>query len=233
MNLEDIKAIVTGGTSGIGYSIAESFAKNGAQVVICGRSAEKVNDCCNKLGVKGIAADVSREEDVNTLFDFALSEMGDLNVLVNNAGFGKFGSILDSDLKSFTAQWEVNTKGTFLMGQAAARHFVEKKYGNIINIGSSAALNGFANGGSYVASKFAVSGLTQCWRAELRPHNVRVMQVNPSEVVSDFAKRAGFEQKEADNKLKPKEIAHLITSMLNMSDVGFIPDASVWATNPW
>ena len=115
----------------------------------------------------------------------------------------------------------------------ASKHFIEKKYGNIINIGSTAAINGFSNGSAYVASKFAVSGLTQCWRTELRPYNVRVMQINPSEVITDFFEKAGLEHKDVQNKLKPSEIAHLIVSMLSMNDIGFIPDASVWATNPW
>jgi len=110
---------------------------------------------------------------------------------------------------------------------------MDKKYGNIINIGSTASLRGYANGSSYVASKFAVSGLTECWRAELRPYNVRVMQINPSEVITDFLVKEGIEITNEDNKLKPKEIGHLIVNMLSMSDVGFIPDASVWATNPW
>lgn len=225
--------IVTGATGGIGYEIARALRKAGAQVVICGRDAGKLKNATGELDVFGIEADVSKQTDVIELFRFAIEQMGGINVLVNNAGIGVFGSLADTSAEDFQKAWEVNVKGLFLAGKEAAKHFIAQKHGNIINIGSTAALRGYANGSAYVASKFAVSGLTECWRAELRPHNVRVMQINPSEVITDFIAKAGMEIKNEDNKLKPEQIAHLAVSMLSMDDVGFIPDASVWATNPW
>lgn len=233
MNIQEAKVIITGASSGIGYETARALKEAGAEVVICGRTASKVEHATERLGVHGMVADVSSEADIKALFDFSIEKMGSINVLINNAGFGRFAPLTETSLEDFQAQWETNTKGLFLAGREAARHFVANKYGNIINIGSTAALKGFPNGSGYVSSKFAVSGMTQCWRAELRPHNVRVMQVNPSEVVTDFFEKAGLESKDADNKLKPSEIAHLIVSMLSMRDLGFIPDAAVWATNPW
>jgi len=233
MQLTEVKALITGSTSGIGYAIAHALQEQGAQVVISGRSAQKVEQAVEALGVYGQKADVRQEEEVESLVRFAIEAMGDLNVLVNNAGLGTFAPLIETSVSDFQHQWEVNTRGLFLAGKAAARHFVDKKYGNIINIGSTAALKGFANGSSYVASKFAVSGLTECWRAELRPYNIRVMQVNPSEVVTEFFEKAGLPPRDAEHKLKPSEIAHLVVSMLSMNDVGFIPEASVWATNPW
>ena len=95
-----------------------------------------------------------------------------------------------------------------------------------------AALKGFAGGTSYVASKFALTGMTECWRAELRKHNVRVMQVNPSEVITDFASTAGYDQRASDRKLRGEDIAHAIVSMLAMHDRGFVTDLTVFATNP-
>ena len=233
MQLTEVKALITGSTSGIGYAIAHALQEKGAQVVISGRSAQKVEQAVEALGVYGQKADVRQEEEVESLVRFAIEAMGDLNVLVNNAGLGTFAPLIETSVSDFQHQWEVNTRGLFLAGKAAARHFVDKEYGNIINIGSTAALKGFANGSSYVASKFAVSGLTECWRAELRPYNIRVMQVNPSEVVTEFFEKAGLPPRDAEHKLKPSEIAHLVVSMLSMNDVGFIPEASVWATNPW
>ncbi len=233
MDIKEAKVIVTGATSGIGLEIARLLKEHGAQVVISSRNPDKVEKVANELGVLGCKADVTSEEDIIALFEFGIKEMGSVNVLINNAGMGRFGSLIETSVEDFQAQWEVNTKGLFLAGREAAKHFVENKYGNIINIGSTAATKGFANGSAYVASKFAVSGLTQCWRAELRPHNVRVMQVNPSEVITDFAEKAGFDQKDSAYKLKSSEIAHVVVSMLAMRDIGFIPDASIWATNPW
>jgi len=233
MELKDAKVIITGATSGIGYEAANVLRQHGAEVVVCGTSEVKINQVAKELGVYGMKADVTIEEEVIALFDYAKERMGAVNVLINNAGIGKFASLAETTAEDFQKVWEVNVRGLFLAGREAAKHYMENQYGNIINIGSTASLRGYANGSSYVASKFAVSGLTECWRAELRPYNVRVMQINPSEVITDFIVKEGREITNEVNKLKPTEIAHLIVSMLGMNDVGFIPEASVWATNPW
>ena len=105
--------------------------------------------------------------------------------------------------------------------------------GRIINLGSTASLKGYKNGSIYSSSKFAVRSLTQCWQAELRPYNIRVCQVNPSEVPTAFANKERNERDEISNKLTTKEIAHAITSSLEMDDRGFINELNVWATNPF
>jgi len=233
MKIQDVKAIITGATGGIGYATAKLLKDSGAAVVICGRDANKVKRVAEELGVHGVTADVAIEEDITNLFRFAIEKMDGVNVLVNNAGVGGFSALTETSVADFQALWEVNVKGLFMAGKEAAKHFKQQNYGNIINIGSTAARSGFAKGSAYVASKFAVSGLTECWRAELRPNNIRVMQINPSEVITDFITKTGFEIKNEDRKLKPEEIAHVVVSMLSMGDVGFIPEASVWATNPW
>jgi 3-oxoacyl-[acyl-carrier protein] reductase len=183
----------------------------------------------------GRIADVRRPEEVDALFAFTLDRLGGLDVLVNNAGIGHFAPLVDTSVSDLQRLWEVNVKGAFLCGQRAARHFIQQRSGNIINIASTAAQRGFANGTAYVATKFALAGMTECWRAELRQHNVRVMQVNPSEVVTDFFVRAGDHSQPAnvERKLKPTEVAHVILAMLTMNAVGFITEASVWATNPF
>jgi 3-oxoacyl-[acyl-carrier protein] reductase len=110
---------------------------------------------------------------------------------------------------------------------------VQRSYGNIINIASTAGQRGFAGGTAYVASKFALSGMTECWRAELRKSNIRVMQVNPSEVQTEFFSRSGRgDRAVSDRKLRLLEIAQTIVSMLELDDRGFITDTTVWATNP-
>ena len=95
------------------------------------------------------------------------------------------------------------------------------------------AVRGFANGSAYVASKAAMTGLTLCWQAELRKHNIRVMQVNPSEVITEFGAKIGYTPTGVEKKLKGTEIAQAIFSLLSMNDVGFIPEINVWATNPF
>ena len=109
----------------------------------------------------------------------------------------------------------------------------QQKCGTIINIGSSASVKGFARGSVYAASKFAVRALTQCWQAELRPFNIRVSQLNPSEVTTAFYNEERKERATVQNKLSPNEIAHSILSILEMEDKGFITELNVWATNPF
>jgi len=232
MDITKAKVLITGGSSGIGYDTARLLRELGAQVVICGRHEETIQQAAKELGVIGIKADVSNETDVERLFDVAIKAMGGLNVLVNNAGIGYFAPLIDTALADFTKIWEINVKGAFLCGKHAAKHFVAQQTGNIINISSTAGSKGFANGSAYVASKFALSGLTECWRMELRKHNVRVMQVNPSEVITDFGNKLGATPKDLERKLKPSEISHVIVAMLTMNDVGFVTDTTVWATNP-
>lgn len=233
MEIKDAKVVITGATSGIGHEIAKMLKELGAEVVISGRDSGKVEQTSKMLGVHGMKADVTKEDEMEKLFEFALEKMTAVNVLINNAGIGTFSLLTDTSTEEFERMWEVNVKGYFLAGKQAARIFREQQYGNIINIGSTASLRGYAQGSGYVSSKFAVSGLTECWRAELRPYNVRVMQVNPSEVITDFITKAGMSVQNEERKLKPAQIASVVVGMLSLSDIGFIPDASVWATNPW
>jgi 3-oxoacyl-[acyl-carrier protein] reductase len=234
MNVRAAKVLITGGSSGIGLETARLLKHHGASIVICGTRAATLTRAATELGVTSRLSDVSRPADVEALFAFTLDRLGGLDVLVNNAGIGYFAPLVDTSVEDFQRLWEVNVKGAFLCGQHAARHFIQQSSGNIVNIASTASQRGYANGTAYVATKFALAGMTECWRAELRQHNVRVMQVNPSEVITDFFSRAGSQtpQTNAARKLKPTEIAHVVLAMLTMSDVGFITQASVWATNP-
>lgn len=195
MNFKEAKVIVTGATGGIGYEIARTLRDIGATVIVSGRNAAKVRFAADEFGVYGCTADVSNETAITELFSLAVEQMGSANVLINNAGIGIFAALTDTPVADFQEVWEINVKGLFLAGKEAAKYFIPQNYGNIFNIGSTASLRGYANGSAYVASKFAVSGLTDCWRAELRSHNIRAMQINPSEVITDFVAKAGMEIK--------------------------------------
>lgn len=119
------------------------------------------------------------------------------------------------------------------MAREAAKVFVRQQSGHLINISSTAGLRGGAGGTAYSSSKFALRGMTECWRDELRRHDVRVMLVNPSEVQTEFATKAGYAQEESPKKLRPREIADAIVGALKIDDRGFIPELSVFATNPF
>ena len=232
MNLTSAVALITGGSAGIGRSIAQELAASGARVAITGRDKGRLEEAARTLGVFAIQADVSDESDVMRTYREVLAKFGDLDILVNNAGIGVFKNLVDLDRASFDAVFATNVAGAMLMSREAAKHFIRRKSGNIVNIASTAALRGAANGTAYYASKFALRGMTECWRAELRKHNIRVMLVNPSEVLTNFAASAGIAQKANETKLRGEEIAHAVKAILEMDDRGFTTELSVFATNP-
>ena len=129
--------------------------------------------------------------------------------------------------------FNTNVFGLALLTKELIPVMKKQSQGTIINIGSSASIRGFKNGSVYAASKFAVRALSQCWQAELRPHNIRVCQVNPSEVTTAFAQKDRKERADLDHKLSPKEIAHTIISIIEMRNKGFVPEVNIWATNPF
>lgn len=232
MNLQNATALVTGGTSGIGYAIAKVLTEAGARVAITGRDERKLSEAGQSLKATTIRADAANEADVKRTMREVLEAFGHLDILVNNAGFGVFKKLVDMDRASFEAVFATNVTGAMLMGREAARHFIQQNRGNIINICSTASLRGAANGTAYYASKFALRGMTECWRAELRSHNIRVFLINPSEVLTNFGAASGYTQKPNPTKLRGEDIAHMIKAVLEMDDRGFTPELTIFATNP-
>src|SRR5580704_9942793 len=232
MDLKNAVVLITVGSSGIGRAAAQVLSQAGARVAITGRDSERLAEAARSLGVVGIHADVANETDVMRAFREVKEKLGDLDVLINNAGIGVFKDLVDMDRASFEAVFATNVTGVMLMSREAARIFKERKRGNLINIASTAGLRGAPKGTAYYASKFALRGMTECWRGELRKYNIRVMLVNPSEVLTNFAGSAGLAQKANDSKLRGEEIAYAVKAILEMDDRGFTPELSVFATNP-
>lgn len=233
MNFKESRIIVTGGSSGIGYASAKMLIEKGAKVLITGRHREKLEKAAEEIGAIPVVADVAREEDVERTFRQVQEKLGGLDVLVNNAGIGRRKSLEELNMQDFEDIYRVNVFGAAMMAKHAAKIFKEQNKGHIINIASTAAKKGYATGSVYCGSKFALRGMTECWQAELRPHNVRVILVNPSEVTTAFGQPDGQQRPEEPNKLRSEEIAHTIVAALEMDDRGFIPEVTVFATNPF
>jgi 3-oxoacyl-[acyl-carrier protein] reductase len=232
MNLTNATALITGGSAGIGRAIAATLVQAGVRVAITGRDQVKLTAAAAALGAHPIRADVALEADVLRTYEECLAAFGHLDILVNNAGFGTFHPLVETDRASFEAVFATNVTGAMLMAREAAKHFISRNGGHMVNICSTASLRGAPKGTTYYASKFALRGMTECWRAELRPHNVRVFLVNPSEVITDFSATAGLSQTDSPTKLHGEDIAHLVKALLEMDNRGFTPEATVFATNP-
>ncbi len=233
MKLADSVILITGGSRGLGKAMASQLSEKGAKVIITGRDETQLKATADELNVHGIVADVSSDSDIDRTFNEVMQRYGQLDVLINNAGIGGWATVDEVTREKIKQVYETNVFGAAVMGAKAAAIFKKQNSGNLINIASTAALRGYANGSIYASSKFALRGMTECWRAELRPYNVRVMLVNPSEVPTAFGRDDRQERPIEDNKLSPDEIAHAICAALEMDDRGFIPELSVWATNPF
>ena len=233
MELRDAVALVTGGSEGIGRAIAEALMHQGCKVTITGRREEVLKDTAEELGLDWIAGDVGNETDAVRTVSSVIERHDRLDILVNNAGYGMFKPLVDTTLDELKDMYQTNVFGTFLMSREAARQFIKQGSGELINISSTSSLKGSSGRTAYGSSKFALRGMTECWRDELRRHDVRVMLVNPSEVMTDFAAKAGVERERSDKKLRPKEIADAIVGALKVDARGFIPEFSVFATNPF
>lgn len=233
MDLANARVLVTGGGTGIGRATAHACVQRGARVVIAGRRADVLRRTAQEIGAIPMAANVTDEADVTRLVDAVVRELGDYNVLINNAGLGVFAPLVSVTAAEMRKVWETNVLGATLVARQTARYFVTRQTGTIVNVGSTSGQRAGPSSSAYASTKYALTGLTEVWRAELRKDNIRVMQVNPSEVLTPFSEAAGRGAR-PDNprKLHAEDIAQVIVDMLALTDRAFITSATVWATNP-
>ena len=217
-SLKDKVAIVTGGSKGIGRSIAHALLEQGARVAICGRDAEALDQAASELSadggdVIGKTCDVGRYEQVEEFFSFVTDRFGGVDVLVNNAGMGHFAPVHELTVEQWRAVIDTNLSGVFYCTKLAVPRMQQRGGGFILNIGSLAGKNPFAGGAAYNASKFGLVGFSEAAMMDLRHDGIRISEIMPGSVQTDF--RPGGSEG-GDWKLHPDEIAamavHLITT---------------------
>ena len=135
MQLNEAKVLVTGGSSGIGREVARLLIEHGAKVAICARNERRLRETAEALGASAVRGDVSVEADAVRMVRQVIDTFGDYNVLVNNAGIGTWAPLLETTAEDMRRVWEVNILGATLVARESARHFDERQYGNIINVG--------------------------------------------------------------------------------------------------
>jgi len=164
-----LTVVITGASSGIGKGTAKQLAKEGANVVIAARRTGEIEKLAEECGANTVAvtADVSKEEDVARLFDKAVSTFGKIDVWINNAGIGTYGSFTDTPLKDLNRTVEINFLGALYGSYYALNQFKKQKRGTLINVASFASKVPLAFGAAYTASKYGVSGLTNGLHQEL------------------------------------------------------------------
>lgn len=218
MDLTGRAAIVTGGSKGIGYAIGDALARAGADVVLCARNADELAEAVEALDpvgpgrVVGVRCDVRVEGDVRRLVDRAMDELGRLDVLVNNAGVGRFGAVDELTTEDWLTVIETNLNGAFYASQAAIPHMKRAGSGWIINIGSLAGKNPFAGGAAYNASKFGLLGFSEAMMLDVRHSGIRVSCIMPGSVSTHFNRNTPGE--EDAWKIQPEDIAGIVMDLL-------------------
>ena len=183
-------AVITGASSGIGRSLSIQLSQAGYQIVIAARSENKLNSICDEINEQGgsciaIPTDVSKPNDIIRLKNQSM-EYGNISVVINNAGMGKFGPIEDVTLEDWDTQMNVNLRGAFLVSQAFVPELKKNNAGCLVFINSVAGIQPFSHSAVYVASKYGMRGLSASMREELREFNIKVISVHPGAVNTPF-----------------------------------------------
>jgi len=214
----DPVALVTGGSRGIGRAVAEALAERAYFVVICGRSPEGLTLAEHEISdrfpgrIATRVCDVRRESEVEALVAWTVERAGRLDVLVNNAGLGRFAPVDELSGDDFREVIETNLCGAFYTLRAAARVMKDQGAGWIFNIASLAAKNPFAGGAAYNASKFGLVGMSEAAMLDLRHAGVRVAAICPGSVETDFG--AGAMKDGGSWRLQPEDVARVVVDLL-------------------
>ena len=230
-------ALITGAGKGIGRAVAIALASEGVNVGLVARTEKDLQSVASEvkeLGVKAsiATANVSDINSVNIAVEKIQKELGNIDILINNAGIAAFGKFLELEPSEWENQIKVNLFGVYYVTRAVLPQMIERKTGDIINISSTAGLKGNAVTSAYSASKFAVMGLTDSLMLEVRKHNIRVTALTPSTVVTDLAKSANLINNNEDKLMHPEDFAELMIAHLKLNRRVFVKDASIWSTNP-
>ena len=215
-NIEGKVAYITGGTKGIGLGIAKALVENGVKVAISGRNiddVEKVRHYLGKENVLAIQSDVRFFEDEQNAVEQIVSTFGRLDIVIANAGLGKFAPIDEMSLEDWNAMIDTNLTGVFHTMKATVEALKVSK-GYYISIASLAGTNFFANGAGYNASKFGVVGFTQAAMLDLRNYDIKCTTIMPGSVTSNFNDHVP--NSEDGWKIQPEDLGQMVVDLLKM-----------------
>lgn len=236
-NLKGKTALITGAGRGIGRATAIAFAKEGINLGLVGRTSANLEKVVKELEeyeieVTMATADVSDNDSVIAAVEHIKSELNQIDILINNAGIGKFGKFLDLSTEEFKNIIDVNLMGVYYVTRAVLPDMIEREAGDIINISSTAGQKGGPVTSAYSASKFAVLGLTESLMYEVRKHNIRVSALTPSTVATDLAFNENLTDGNPDSVLQPEDLAEVMVAQLKLHPRVLLKSAGLWSTNP-
>ncbi|MDE5414794.1 3-ketoacyl-ACP reductase [Alkalihalobacterium chitinilyticum] len=236
-SLSGKNALITGAGRGIGRAIAIALAKEGVNVGLLGLNMSNLEKLTSELEPYGVTisaatADVANLEAVEHAVEHIQSDLGSIDILINNAGVAKFGGFLDLTPEEWENIIRVNLMGVYHVTRAVLPQMIERKSGDIVNIASTAGQKGAPVTSAYSASKFAVMGLTESLMLEVRKHNIRVTALTPSTVVTDLAVESNLITGNPENVMHPEDLADMLVAGLKLHPRVFVKSAGLWSTNP-
>ncbi|MBE7660437.1 3-ketoacyl-ACP reductase [Tenacibaculum finnmarkense] len=236
-DLTNKKAIITGGSRGLGKATAIAFAQKGIHVAITGRNQKRLQETVAELKSYGIDAiytvfDVGNYEQVQKGIKEIIDTFKTVDILVNNAGIAAFGTFNEMKVSDWTQIIQTNLMGMYYVTKEVLPYLIEKNQGDIINIASTAGLSGNATTSAYSASKFAVIGMSESLMKEVRKNNIRVCTLTPSTIASDMSLELGITDGNVEKVLQPEDFAELIVAGLTLPRRAMLKGASLWSTNP-
>lgn len=237
MNLKGKNAIVTGGGRGLGKAVAIALANEGVNIGITGRNEENLKNTIEeikKLGVNAAYSVFSIDDEVAVKIgiDALVKDLGGVDILINNAGIGNFGTLEQMPSETWEQIIKTNLFGVYYAAQAVYPYFKEKGQGDIVNVASTAGLKGGPNMSAYAASKAAVVSLSQSMMAEWRKENIRVITLTPSTIASDMSIQGGLTDGNPEKVLQPEDFAEWVRDILKMNRRALIANGSIFSTNP-
>ncbi|RTL49295.1 MAG: 3-ketoacyl-ACP reductase [Sphingobacteriales bacterium] len=236
-SLKGKTALITGAGKGIGKALALALAQEGVHVGLMARTEKDIQQVADELKALGVntaiaTADVSNRVAVENAVAQIHTALGPIDILINNAGTGKFSKFLELVPEEWEQQIKVNLFGVYYVTRAVLPEMIERQTGDIVNVSSTAGLKGSALTSAYSASKFGVMGLTESLMQEVRKHNIRVTAMAPSTVVTELAIKSNLINNNEEKLMHPEDFAELVIAQLKLNRRVFVKDASIWSTNP-
>lgn len=235
--LKGKKAIITGGGRGLGKAVALALAAKGVHVGVTGQNEQKLQSTVEELRGYGVEAyyavfNVADNAQVEKGIKELAEGLGGVQILVNNAGVGQFGKVMDMVPEDFQKVFDINFFGVYNVARAVYPYLKTAGQGDIINVASTAGLKGGAGMAAYAASKAAVISLSQSMMAEWRKDDIRVITLTPSTIATDMSIDGGLTDGNPDKVLQPEDFAEWVVDILKMNRRALIANGSIFSTNP-
>jgi 3-oxoacyl-[acyl-carrier protein] reductase len=236
-SLKGKNALITGAGKGLGRAMAIALAEEGVNVGLMARTEADLQELAKEIESRNVraviaVADVSSIDSVNAAVAQIKAGLGVIDILINNAGVGAFGSFMELEPEKWEEIIKINLFGAYYVTRAVLPEMIERKTGDIINVSSTAGQRGAAVTSAYSASKFGLIGLSESLMQEVRKHNIRVTTLTPSTIATSMAIDLKLTDGNPETVMQPEDFAEFVVSQLKLNRRVFVKEAGLWSTNP-